>query len=243
MQLAVFDIDGTLVTGPSTEKRFFLWLLKTGRLGPRQILASLYFVLRYALRFGPHVLKKNKAYLSGLREDDVRAWAARWAEMALPAVWFAPCVERLRHHLDAGDRVVLLSGSPEFIAAAVARALGVAEFIGTRCVVSQGRFRAAPPLLHPFAGAKVGIVSALAKASGIELERTVAYGDSIYDLPCFLIAGTAVAVRPDSALARVARAEGWEVLGETRQRWLGTLRSLAAGPTASRPLSTGRSRR
>ena len=33
MRLAVFDIDGTLVTGPSSEKRFALHLVRSGRIG------------------------------------------------------------------------------------------------------------------------------------------------------------------------------------------------------------------
>ena len=133
MGLAVFDIDGTLVTGPSTEKRFALHLARSGRLGPRQVVAFLAFLLRELPRYGWHVLKKNKAYLSGLGEQDVRDLAAAWVRAALAKAWFEPCLARLRRHREAGDTVVLLSGTPQFVASAIGAALGVDHVIGSDC--------------------------------------------------------------------------------------------------------------
>ena len=119
MRLAVFDIDGTLVTGPSTEKRFALHLARNGRIGPRQAFAFLAFLLRELRHYGRHVLKKDKAYLAGLREQDVCELASGWANIALERAWFEPCLARLRRHQEAGDLVVLLSGTPQFIATAI----------------------------------------------------------------------------------------------------------------------------
>jgi HAD superfamily phosphoserine phosphatase-like hydrolase len=216
MRLAVFDIDGTLVTGPSTEKRFFLHLLRSGKIGPRQVLAFLWFLCRWTPRFGRHVFKKNKAYLAWLRAEEIERLARTWARTSLQRAWFAPCVERLRRHQEQGDVVVLLSGTPDFVAAAIAAQLGVKHAIGSHCVVRDGRFRPDPPVSHPFTGRKVEIVSELAREAGIAPADTVAYGDSIYDLPVFRAVGTAIAVRPDEELAAVADGEGWEVIGAVR---------------------------
>lgn len=217
MRLAVFDIDGTLVTGPSTEKRFFLHLLRSGKIGPRQALAFLLFLCRWTPRFGWHVFKKNKAYLAWLRVAEIERLAAEWARASLPAAWFAPCLERLRRHQDQGDLVVLLSGTPDFVAAAIAAQLGVTHAIGSHCIVRAGRFRHDPPASHPFADRKAEIVADLARQHGLALADTVAYGDSIYDLPVFRAVGTAIAVRPDEALAAVAGSEGWETIGAVRR--------------------------
>lgn len=236
MRLAVFDIDGTLITGPSTEKRFFLHLLRAGRIGPRQVLAFLWFLCRWTPRYGRHVLKKNKAYLAWLPVADVQALASEWAVQCLEAAGFAPCLERLRRHQDSGDVVVLLSGTPDFIATAIAAALGVERAIGTRCAVREGRFRASPPLSHPFTARKAEIVAELAHTASVALSDTVAYGDSIYELPVFEAVGTVVAVRPDEELAIVAERLGWEIIGPVRQGWLWrVLPALAArsGPRDS----------
>jgi HAD superfamily hydrolase (TIGR01490 family) len=224
MALVVFDIDGTLVAGPSTEKRFFIELLRRGRIGPRQVLGFLWFLLRWTPRFGRHVFKKNKSYLAWLREDDVRELAAAWAGTAMREAWFEPCLARLRRHQEAGDTVVLLSGTPQFVAEAIGAAVGVDRVVGSRCVVEHGRFRARPPFTHPFREEKMAIVAALARESGVALADVIAYADSSYDLPLLQAVGTAVAVRPDTCLAAFAREKGWETMGPVRE---GPLTALA----------------
>lgn len=213
MRLAVFDIDGTLTTGASTERRFYWHLLRTGNQGPQQLLAASGFLARWAPVFGHHVFKKNKAYLTGLDEREVSLLAMDWASVCLPAIWFEPCRLRLRAHQRQGDRVVLLSGTPHFIAAAVAAAMGVEEFIGSSCCTRQGRFCAAPPSRHPFGFDKVTIARELCARSGSQAEDVIAYADSIHDRELLSWAGTAVAVRPDSRLSRLSRQRGWEILG------------------------------
>lgn len=233
MALAIFDIDGTLVTGASTEKRFFVELLRRGRIGPRQVLGALWFLLRYTPRYGRHVFKKNKAWLAWLPEAEVRALAEAWVRERLATSWFEPCCARLRRHQENGDTVVLLSGTPQFIAEAIARALGVAQVIGSDCVVERGRFRARPPRRHPFREEKLALVAALLRGH----EATVAYADSNYDLPLLAAAGTAVAVRPDETLAAHAAAAGWEIIGEVRRGPLGALcTSLRPATAAADPL-------
>jgi HAD superfamily hydrolase (TIGR01490 family) len=217
MALAIFDIDGTLLTGPSTEKRFFVHLLRSGRIGPRQVLGFAWFLLRWTPRYGRHVFKKNKAYLAWLREDDVRRLATEWAAMALEQAWFAPCVARLRRHQAAGDTVALLSGTPQFVADAIATALGVGQALGSDCVAEGGRFRARPPRRHPFREEKVALMLTLVREHGVGPADVTAYADSIYDLPLFRQVGTAVAVRPDEQLVAVAEASGWELIGPVRR--------------------------
>lgn len=233
MALALFDIDGTLVAGPSTEKRFFLELLRRGRIGPRQVLGFIWFLLRYAPRYGRHVFKKNKAYLAWLREEDVRAMVPGWVERSLAQAWYTPCIERLRRHQQAGDHVVLVSGTPQFVAEGIGAALGVDAVIGSRCIVEGGRFRARPPSSHPFRDEKAAILEALSRRYGVAAAQAAAYGDSIYDLPLLRAAGTAVAVRPDSELLAVAREAGWEVIGPPRRGMLDRIMTRAGSDVSA----------
>jgi phosphoserine phosphatase len=213
LALAIFDVDGTLVAGPSTEKRLFWMLLRAGRLGPRQLGAFLRFGTGHAGRTGGHSWKRNKAYLAGLACDEVAALAARWVSRSAADWWYGPCVERLRRHLAAGDDVVLLTGTPQFVADALVKALGGGRAIGTLCAAEAGRFLASPPVRHPFGGAKLELARGLCAETGAAPADLVAYGDSVHDLPLLRFAGRAVAVRPDSGLAAAARVAGWEIIG------------------------------
>lgn len=210
--LAIFDIDGTLVTGPSTERRLFRALLAAGRLGPRQLAAFAAFVPRHVPAFGRHVFRKNKAYLAGLPPAALVEFADRWVPRALAGAWFAPAVARLRAHLAAGDEVLLLSGTPDFVARAIARELGAPAWLGSWLRVDRGRFTAAPPVRHPFGTAKLDLARELCRTRRLALADVAAYGDSVHDLPLLVAVGQPVAVRPDAALARVARHHRWDIV-------------------------------
>lgn len=212
MRLVLFDIDGTLVPGRGSEPRFAAWLWRRRRLCPRQLFAYLGYLLRYLPRFRGGILQKNKAYLAGLPAAGVRAWAEDFVAAELRPALYPPALDRLRAHVEAGDRVVLLSGTPDFIAAPLARLLGAHGAYAAVCAEAGGVFLAKPPVRHPYGPAKVDAARAIAADTGLPLARAVAYGDSINDAPLFRAVGCSVVVMPDRRLRAAARGEGWESL-------------------------------
>ena len=211
-RLALFDIDGTLVRQPSTEKRFALWLLLRGRIGVIRLLAYAVFSLRYLPRYGLGVFAKNKSLLWRRTADGARSLAGDWAAQRLRKALFAPCVERLRLHLRRGDIVVLLSGTPHFLAEAVAGELQVSTVLGTRCAERNGRFCFAPPELHRVGEEKLIAARELCRSLGTSLSSASAYGNAISDLPLLEACGFPVAVNPDAGLTAEARRQGWRII-------------------------------
>lgn len=211
MRLVLFDLDGTLVTAAS-ERRFAWFLFRRRRIGPRQWLAYVWFTLRWAPHFGRDVGKKNKAYLSGLEHETVAALAREFVASDLSTRLYTPCVLRLRRHQQAGDRIVLLSGTLDVIAQPLAAHLAIERVVATTCSRRGDRFTAAPPEQHPFGQEKRLLAERLCREYLTGLEDTVAYADSAHDLPLLEAVGRPVAVRPDPGLARVARDRGWEII-------------------------------
>lgn len=211
--LALFDIDGTLLCEPSSEKRFMFRLFLKGGIGLPRLLAYALFCLRYLPRFGLDVFAKNKALLWRRTVNSASALAREWAAESLEGALYGPCLERLRAHQRRGDLVVLLSGTPDFLAEAIAEQLGVTHVVGTRCAMRDGRYRFAPPEVHRVAEAKLACARDLCARFGIRLADTAAYGNSRSDLPLLDACGTPVAVNPDRALAAAAGEKGWEVIG------------------------------
>lgn len=211
-RLAIFDIDGTLVPGDSSEIRFVRYLWRERLLGPRQLLAFAWFCVRYSLRFGKHVMQKNKAWLSGMNEAEVRSFAERFTRDTLIPVLYKPVVRRLEAHQAAGDTVVLLSGTPQFLAEALARELGVEAAYGALCCSKDEIYAAAPPERHPYGRTKLDGAQALAEATGLRLSEAIAYGDSVHDAHLFHVVAEAVVVQPDDDLHSVATGQGWEIL-------------------------------
>lgn len=203
------DVDGTLIKGPSSESRLIRWLAARGELGLRQWLAALFFFLRYALRFGRHTAARNKAYLAGKPVALLQQLGVQFVQQELLQHLHPPMVQRLQAHIRQGDRVLLLTGTPVFVAQPLAEHLAVKEIIAMQPASANGRYLARPALVHPLGNDK----PALTRQYGIDLAGCVAYADSVHDVALLQQVATPVAVMPDKSLAAVAKRLGWEVLG------------------------------
>ncbi|HHM06460.1 MAG TPA: hypothetical protein ENJ19_12090 [Gammaproteobacteria bacterium] len=213
MALVLLDVDGTLLPGSSSESAFISHLAHSGRLGPRQAMAGLGFFCRWWPRYGRQVGRKNKAYLTGLEVQKVARWAAQFVKEELLHRVRPVMHQRLSDHYDKGDFVILLSGTPDFIATPLARGIGAHGWCGTRMRTHHGRFLAHPPLRHPFGREKLILAHSLCRRYGARLSECVAYGDSHYDAALLEQVGEAVAVYPDKKLEQQALAARWEIIG------------------------------
>ncbi|MEU3465938.1 HAD-IB family hydrolase [Streptomyces sp. NPDC006733] len=114
-------------------------------------------------------------------------------------------------HLDAGQRVWLVTAAPVETATIIARRLGLTGALGTVAESVGGVYTGrlvGEPLHGP---SKAEAVRALASAEGLELSRCAAYSDSANDIPMLSLVGHPYAINPDSRLRRHARAEGWRL--------------------------------
>jgi HAD superfamily hydrolase (TIGR01490 family) len=214
VKLAVFDIDGTLVRF-STERAFGRFLVRRGVIGPRQAWSFLALGLRSLPAVGGQVLKKNKGYLAGLPVDEVGRLAEVFVDADVADHVLAPVLARLKEHRQRGDQVVLLSGTLDAIASAIADTVGAHRAIGTRCAIQDGRFRNELPVLHPFGAEKREQTKKLAAELGLTARDVVAYANAWDDLELLQFAEMPVAVRPDRKLRRVAMESGWEIIDDT----------------------------
>ena len=212
MRLVIFDLDGTLIHA-SSERMFARYLYECGCIGRRQIAAYLLFVLRHAARYRSAVFKKNKAYLTGLPRARVDELARRFVDEQLLRTLYRPALARLEIHRARGDTVLLLTGTPDFIARPLGERLGLTHIVATECDVSDdGVLTSVPPRVHPFGRAKLERARAFAEARGFDLRHAAAYANAREDRFLLASVGVAVAVRPDLTLRGLARRSGWEII-------------------------------
>ena len=213
MNAALFDVDGTLLTGPhSSEALFIRHLLRRGVIGPRQAFAAGWFTLVNGVRYGRHVFRRNKAYLSGLALDDVAAIARAFVEGDLHTLIDRVMLRRMDEHRRAGEVILLLTGTPDFLAGPLAEQVGADGWQAARYALRAGRFVAALPVSHPLGDEKVMAAADLCARHGANLGEATAYADSIHDLSLLARVARPVAVRPDRRLAAEARARDWEII-------------------------------
>ncbi|MEU4098468.1 HAD-IB family hydrolase [Streptomyces sp. NPDC026673] len=114
-------------------------------------------------------------------------------------------------HLDAGQRVWLVTAAPVETATIIARRLGLTGALGTVAEHVDGVYTGrlvGEPLHGP---SKAEAVKALAGAEGLELPRCAAYSDSSNDIPMLSLVGHPYAINPDSRLRKHAREKGWRL--------------------------------
>ena len=212
---AFFDVDKTLVNGAS-----LLFLARAARsLG----IVSLRDLLRFgwkAAGFRRHgerlsvldeVRDRGMALLAGRSAADLHSLAESVVRRMQPRIW-PETRSLLQAHLDAGHEVHLISATPDFLAQELAAALGATGGIGSGLEIRNGVFtgRFTDGTMH--GPAKALAAERLMRDNGCEPADCYAYSDSAHDLPLLRAVGTPVAVNPDRALERQARAEGWRVL-------------------------------
>jgi alcohol-forming fatty acyl-CoA reductase len=248
---AFFDLDGTLIGGPSLERRFFaqlrdrraiplrnyfLWLARTVWLAPRGIQ-----MMRHA----------NKMYLRGVsaggdssRSDREETSRQGWwqAKMAVPR-FFRDAVERIAWHAEQGHAIVLVSGTLAPLAQEMALALvvrlavrGIAASVAvcaTRLEQHEGRWTGRILGEAMLGDAKARAVVHLARCKGFDLAECYAYGDSWSDRRMLEAVGRAATVNPSWRMERLARRRGWSVLSWREEKDL-TQRSRRRAQRAQR---------
>jgi HAD superfamily hydrolase (TIGR01490 family) len=213
---AFFDLDGTLTSLPSLEKRFFLMLRYRKLIGIRNYFMWLAEALRLIPRGINQVMHANKMYLRGVRVG------AGVGVAGIPVLFFAEAIERVAWHAARGHLVVIVSGTLEFLALRAARVLEVElgarglvctiRVCATRLEDEKERWTGRIAGDAMFGEAKARAVRRIAAEENLDLRRCFAYGDSTSDSWMLECVGKPAAVNPSNDLARIARRNDWAVL-------------------------------
>jgi HAD superfamily hydrolase (TIGR01490 family) len=213
---AFFDVDNTMMVGASifhfarglAARKFFTtadlagfaWQQLKFRVGGRETAYSTTTGRDTALSF---VAGRGVSEITELGEEI-------YDELMADRIW-AGTRALAQMHLDAGQRVWLVTATPVELALIIARRLGLTGALGTVAESVDGIYtgRLVGEILH--GPAKAHAVRALAVTEGLDLRRCTAYSDSVNDVPMLSAVGTAVAVNPDSELRDVAKERGWQI--------------------------------
>ena len=208
---AFFDMDNTLVPGPSIEIGFFRYLWQDGVVGWPELWNSFRHALRHMPPFSLSPLRRNKLYLLGQDVSQIEQLAMEYVELfVLPRV-ASRGLGRLAHHTNAGHVVAVVSGSPDCLVKPLAAKLGVPLVFGAKLESQSGLYtgRVFAPL--PYGEGKGRYIQRLAAQYNLDLSRSYAYGDSPGDFQALQLVGHPLVVNPIRGMARIARHQGWPV--------------------------------
>jgi HAD superfamily hydrolase (TIGR01490 family) len=213
---AFFDVDNTMMQGASiyhfarglAARDFFTW---------RDLADFAWKQVAFRIKGveDPAHMEEAKeaalAFVAGHKVDEVVSLGEEiYDDLMADRIWSGTrALAQL--HLDAGQRVWLVTAAPAELASLIARRLGLTGALGTVAENENGVYTGrlvGEPLHGP---AKAEAIRALAEREDLDLSRCSAYSDSVNDEPMLSLVGNPVAVNPDSALKRIARERGWQV--------------------------------
>ena len=148
------------------------------------------------------------------RAEALQAHERFMREVIAPAIR-EPAKALIEAHRSAGDRLVIVTATNEFVTRPIAQALGVQELIAVQLATDAdgwitGEIDGVPSMRE----GKVARVTDWLRSRGLDWDtvETTFYSDSMNDLPLLERVDHPVATNPDARLREVTHQRGWRIL-------------------------------
>ncbi len=212
---AFFDVDGTIVE--ATVVHYYAYFATYGFSDTRRTAWTAAFlpkVAYYLLLDMADRSRFNRVFYNNYRGMEVAQIRDRnddHFEHFIRPRMFSGAIERIAEHRSRGERVVLITGSLDFIMEPVSAFLKTDELIAVKMHEKNGRLTGTltgPPIGDE---EKARVMRAYAEEHHISLAKSYAYADSSSDLPMLHSVGHATVVNPGRKLRRIAEEKDWGI--------------------------------
>jgi len=152
------------------------------------------------------------APLVGRTADEVDHVVAPFVEDVIEPLIYSDAMRCIASHRKAGDRILVISASAEFLVGAVAERLGIDEILAIQLEEQHGFYSGNTLGVLTYREGKVRRLREWAEAVGESLDGAHFYSDSINDLPLLEQVAHPHVVNPDPLLREQAEVRGWPQL-------------------------------
>lgn len=216
---AIFDVDGTLVRTNAVDYYLFFirHLHSPARRFPKLLAVLLrapYWLLLDRVDRGSFNRSFYHQY-DGFPVKEVQELAQVCFRDVLTPRLIPEALRRAREHRARGDRILLVSGTLDFVLAPLAAFLGAEAVLCPSLLHHNGIYRGEIAGRNVVGSVKAEVVAEYAQDHGIDLSQSHAYADSVSDLALLNRVGHAVVVNPCRRLLTIAQRLGWERIVST----------------------------
>lgn len=217
MNLALFDLDNTLLCGDS-DYEWAQFLIDRGILERDTYEAeNLRFYEQY--KAGTldiyEFLDFQLAPLARHTAEQLARWHQEFMRERILPIVLEKGRELVRAHRLNGDLCAIVTATNSFVTSPIAREFGIDHLLATEPEFSDGRYTGKPAGIPCFQQGKVTRLNAWLEARHTPLDsfgQSSFYSDSRNDLPLLEAVTRPVAVDPDPTLAEIARSRDWPVV-------------------------------
>ena len=198
--IAVFDIDGTILKGISGERLFLRYLLKKGELHTSDAVNCLiHFFTTFTFDWWL-ATKGNKNYIKNKNKKHIERLAEKcFKEKIIPRI-SQNAQKKIDEHREAALKIVLLSGTPDFLLRFFHSHLKADFSHGSNLTVDNDVYTGKINGTFPFGKAKARIIKNNYPAESYDLSASYAYADHYTDFHFLNLFGHPFIVNPDSRL-------------------------------------------
>jgi HAD superfamily hydrolase (TIGR01490 family) len=212
---AFFDLDKTLMEG-SSAFQYARAAYRRGMMSRRQLARDVWANVKFRLEGSTDEATaelRDRIFdsIAGQRVVDMHRIVPDVLAGVLPRL-YTQMLQVAWEHQDAGRPVFIVTAASQEMAEMLAHVLRFDGGIGSRSEIHDGVYTGKPAGPFTYREGKAEAIRQVASEQGIDLSESYAYSDSESDLPMMRAVGHPVAVNPDSALERVAREEGWQIM-------------------------------
>ena len=211
MNLAIFDLDNTLLNGDSD----YLW----GRFLAAEGIVDGDFYERENQRFYDEYkagtlniyefLRFSLQPLADNKLEKMLALRQKFMELSIAPIILPKARKLLQKHRDQGHELLIITATNHFVTQPIAEALGIDSLIATDPEFKDGRYTGEVSGIPSFRDGKVKRLNTWLEQNGYNLASSWFYSDSHNDLPLLEMVTHPVAVDADDTLLQHAAAKGW----------------------------------
>ncbi len=213
MRIAFFDLDKTILAVNSGS----LWVRREvalGYLSKRDALRAMTWLARYHLGFASAeaMVADAVAHLTGTSAAALKERTERFYREEVRTTYRPGALQAIEQHRAAGEKLVMLTSSSNYLSELVAAELGFDAVLCNRLEVDAAGTHTGHVVGGVcFGPGKLPYARREAERLGLSLRQARFYTDSYSDLSVLEAVADPVAVNPDPRLARHARKRGWRV--------------------------------
>jgi HAD superfamily hydrolase (TIGR01490 family) len=211
--LAIFDLDETLSAGDS-DHAWGEFMINRGLATADHRAQNDAFYAQYKrgeldadayYRFACAALALHPtALLEATRQD--------FLEQHIMPLMLDKATHLIEQHRQAGDTLLVITATLEFVTAPIVERLGIADLIAPVAELVDGRYTGELVGVPSFGIGKVTRLNAWLAETQFNLQGSHFYSDSANDLPLLELVDHPVAVDPDSRLRDIAERRQWPII-------------------------------
>lgn len=214
MALALFDLDNTLLNGDS-DHAWGLYLASIGAVDKahhEQMQERFYQQYQSGDLDIFEFLKFQLEPLTQYGLDQLFEWRRDFLQSIISPMIETGKPELLAKHRDAGDTLVIITATNDFITRPIADLLEVKTLIATRAEFIDDGYTGNVAGTPCFQAGKISCLNEWLATQPIDLKDSWFYSDSINDLPLLEIVDNPVIVKPDALLRAHAEHKSWPII-------------------------------